>query len=233
MRTNPGLWKRLCAHRFDAAKGTAPYSVKLAQTEGWSAQDAARVIEEYRRFLYLARARGLDPVPPQPIDTAWKIHLTYSRNYWDALVPDVLGRPLHRHALAQSDTARRKAAFGALTSAYEEDFGAPPPPDIWVDPARKTWGHWVAILMFGGVAGGFAAFGLMFLVAALVGIETGDGTVDTSVERAGAALFMLCWAAAFFSPLWAWLLTRGHPRLKSSKRARPTTEIGISFGDGD
>ena len=233
MRSNTGLWNRLANHRFDAKKGTCPFSKKLRQSEGWSDADTDRVLEEYRRFLYLARARGVDPVPPGPIDAAWKMHLSYTRNYWDSLVPVVLRRPLHRHAMATGDPDRRKSAFAALTTAYEAEFSAAPPADIWGDPDQRDWGTWVAILLLGGVLGGFSAFGLMHLLAALFGIELGDETVDTSLESVGAGLFLLGWATGFFSPLWAWLLTRRQPRLKSTKRKRSNISIGLSFGRGD
>ncbi len=229
MRSNPGLWKRLNAHRLDATEGSSPFSVKLARAEGWSARDTARVIEEYRRFLYLVRARGLDPVPPPPIDAAWTTHLTYTRNYWDQLVPDVLQSPLHRDAARDTDARARRAAHRAFATAYREEFSEPAPADIWTDPAKWTFGGWVGVLMITGVLGGFLSFFAMWLVALITGADLGDNRVDTAIERAGVGAFMVCWTMAFFSPLWAWLLTRGQARLKSSKPASGVSGIEVSF----
>ena len=231
MRSNPALWKRLLAHPLDETRGSKPFSVKLAEDQGWTADDTARVMEEYRRFLYLVKTRKIAAVPPEPIDAAWAMHLTYTRNYWDQLVPEVLGEKLHRDSLASEDHERSSKAYESLISAYREEFGEAPPCDIWTDPKAWSWGSWVAVLIIGGVLGGFLSFGLMWLFSTIFGIRLGDSEVDTSLERAGVAMFLVCWAAGFFSPIWAWLLTRRAPRLKTSKRRQRSGSF--SFGVGD
>lgn len=132
---NSDLWERLEAFRFDASEGTAPYWVKPARAEGWEAVHTARVIEEYRRFLYLTQVAPGEITPSEPMDRAWHMHLTFTRRYWGDLCGTVLGRPLHHDPCAGAeDMPRYNAQYADTLALYEAEFGAPPPADIWPSP---------------------------------------------------------------------------------------------------
>ena len=47
------LWTRLEAFALDDIDAHAPFSARLAREQGWSRSFARRVIEEYKKFLYL------------------------------------------------------------------------------------------------------------------------------------------------------------------------------------
>ncbi|MEM9972805.1 MAG: hypothetical protein AAF771_01395 [Pseudomonadota bacterium] len=227
--TNPALWARLETHQFDAAEGTLPFSGKLAQTEGWGAEDTERVVEEYRRFLYLARILEIEPAPPPAVDAAWRMHLTYTRDYWDRLVPRVLEQPLHRDAEALRLSRRRRAFYSAARRAYAHEFGQTPPRDIWQSPLQPDFGGLLVLCFLTGFAialgGLLGTWGLGWLIGSPMG-----GAVDNGLERAGAVFFLTGWALVFFSPLWAWLISRALPHLRTTKKPPPgTTEIGISL----
>lgn len=147
------LWQRLANWSPDAP-GDVPLHQRMAQDNGWTAAHTRRVIEEYRRFLWLAvRHRG-EVCPSDAVDEAWHAHLLHSRHYFDHFCPNVLGRTLHHfpntggaahhhlHRQRYADTLRR----------YAEAFGDAPPPDIWpgvearfAARARRvnTATHWV------------------------------------------------------------------------------------------
>lgn len=128
---NPELWKRLQAHAFDG-QGSAPYSVKLARTQGWSRPFTLRVIEEYRRFLYLTQVSSRQVTPSQTVDAAWHLHLTYTRDYWEDFCPKVVGRPIHHQPCAgDEEMPRYRDQFAATKALYEAEFGGEPPSDIW------------------------------------------------------------------------------------------------------
>ena len=227
--TRPDLWAKLAALPLDVPGATLPYTAKLANAEGWSMADARRVAEEYRRFLYLSQIVAVDPVPPDPVDTAWRMHLTYTRSYWEEFAP-VLDAPLHRAPALREGRGAKRRYFRGLIDAYESEFGTPPPGDIWPSPSQLTWGGVVAVLIVVGVAGAFLSVGIFSLAAWAKGLTFG-GTVDTGIERWGAAVFMFFWAVAFFSPLWAWLATRGQPRLATSKRdSRGRWSFSVTIG---
>ena len=52
------LWARLEALDLDAPGALFPFSARLARDNGWSRGYATRVIDEYKRFAYLAMIGG-------------------------------------------------------------------------------------------------------------------------------------------------------------------------------
>ena len=78
---DPDLWNRLKAHAFNDPGATKSYAVKLAAAEGWTPDFTLRVIEEYRKFLYLTQISRGEATPSEIIDRAWHMHLTFTRNY--------------------------------------------------------------------------------------------------------------------------------------------------------
>lgn len=135
---NDELWTRLQAHAVDGP-GSAPFSVKLARAQGWSQAFTARVIEEYRRFLYLTQISPRQVTPSHIVDAAWHVHLTYTRDYWDVLCPHVIGAPVHHQPCAgEEEMPRYRLQFAATCALYEAEFGAEPPADIWgTDPVPR------------------------------------------------------------------------------------------------
>src|SRR5688500_8168689 len=96
MKTNPELWQRLAAWRFDSDEGLpGRFVAKLARDNGWSAVFARRVTEEYRRYAYLTCTAGHVVVPSEQVDQAWHQHLLDTQPYWDVFCKEVLRRPLH------------------------------------------------------------------------------------------------------------------------------------------
>lgn len=89
------LIERLHAYSLDAPNVALPYSVRLAQREGWSSDHTAEVIAEYKRFTFLAVSTGQVATPSKAVDAAWHLHLEYTREYWDVFCAQVLGAPLH------------------------------------------------------------------------------------------------------------------------------------------
>jgi hypothetical protein len=133
------LWHRLLVFAFDDPKAARPFSARLAAENGWSPGFTARVLEEYRRFLYLAATVAQRVVPSAAVRKAWHLHLIYTRSYWDALCRDVLGQPLHHHPGDDGSKAReaRSGDYETTLTCYERAFGTPPG-DIW--PARTGAG---------------------------------------------------------------------------------------------
>lgn len=100
--SDPELWRRLAGFEVGAADAALTFTRRLARENRWSEAFARRVLEEYRRFVYLSMVAGRPMTPSDAVDQAWHLHLSYTRSYWQGLCRDVLGRPLH-HEPTQGD----------------------------------------------------------------------------------------------------------------------------------
>jgi uncharacterized protein (TIGR04222 family) len=139
---NSTLLARISAFRLDSPQASEPFSQRLARENEWPRGYATRVIEEYKRFLYLAMIAEKPVTPSDAVDQAWHLHLCYTRSYWDDLCRDVLGMPLH-HGPSQGGSAEHRRYFEQYErtlSLYAEVFDAPAPSDIWPDPSQRFAG---------------------------------------------------------------------------------------------
>lgn len=133
------LWQRIAEHCIGPADASLSFSARLARENRWSAAHAERVIGEYKRFCYLAVTAGIEVTPPDAVDQAWHLHLTYSRDYWQTFCPQVLGTALHHGPTrgGEADRNRFYRQYADTLAAYEAAFGASPPADIWPDAHRR------------------------------------------------------------------------------------------------
>lgn len=130
---NQQLWQRLCQFNIDDGPAERGFADRLSHEQGWSQEYTRRVINEYKRFLYLAMTANHEVTPSKAVDEAWHLHLTYTRSYWDRLCGQVLGRPLHHNPSTGSiaDTEKYAQQYQRTLASYEAAFGTSPPEDIW------------------------------------------------------------------------------------------------------
>lgn len=127
------LWQKLRAFAFDPPTATLTFAARLARENGWSDDTARRVVDEYRRFLFLAQTAGHPVSPSEDVDQVWHLHLTYSKSYWDDLCGGVLGQPFH-HMPAQGEAGeaqRLRVWYQKTLDSYRRLFAEEPPRDIW------------------------------------------------------------------------------------------------------
>ncbi|MBS0631677.1 MAG: TIGR04222 domain-containing membrane protein [Verrucomicrobia bacterium] len=154
------LWQRIEAFTFDEPGAVAPFSARLAREQDWGEPLARRVIEEYKRFAFLAVAAGHPVTPSKAIDEAWHLHLIYTRNYWEKFCAQALGRPLHHEPSrgGAQDEAKFAAGYAQTRESYARFFGVEPPADIWpapgggpaVKPGKSRWRKWLPFVVISG-----------------------------------------------------------------------------------
>jgi hypothetical protein len=133
------VWAALSSYRIGPTDAALSFAERLARENGWSAARTARVMEEYRRFCFLAAIADHPVTPSDAVDQAWHLHLTYTRDYWERFCPDILGRALHHGPTAggQGERHRFFAQYADTLASYEQAFGASPPADIWPAAAQR------------------------------------------------------------------------------------------------
>jgi hypothetical protein len=96
------LWTRL--QKYQIARDGPDFATQVAKIKDIGRR-APAAIEEYKRFLYLTQVSQGPATPSVTIDSIWHLHMTFTRDYWEVLCGEVLGRDLH-HDLAASDAPR-------------------------------------------------------------------------------------------------------------------------------
>lgn len=128
------LLVQLEALELDEPAATFPFSARLARENGWSRGFARRVIDEYKRFVWLAMRAGHPVTPSEEVDEAWHLHLCYTRSYWGEMCGKVLGKPLHHGPTEGGWAEEEKFAdwYARTLQSYRVHFGEEPPSDIWL-----------------------------------------------------------------------------------------------------
>lgn len=139
--SQPELQQRLQDWSLDPPGSAWSFEQTLARDQRWRAEYAARVVTEYRRFVYLAVAAGHPVCPSEAVDQAWHQHLLETRGYWLEFCPEVLGQPLHHTPSRGGEAERRKLEewYRRTLASYQASFGETPPVDIW-PPLERRFG---------------------------------------------------------------------------------------------
>lgn len=133
------LWRRLQRFELDDPSSRLPFTRRLARENGWRLGYTLRVVQEYRRFVYLAMVAGHEVTPSDEVDQAWHLHLIYTRSYWEDLCGEVLGRSLHHGPTrgGGAEQSRYSDQYEATLESYRRVFGVEPPADIWPPSAER------------------------------------------------------------------------------------------------
>lgn len=197
IRLDDTLWKAIADHDFNDGPAELTFEQRLARENHWTADYTARVMGEYRRFLYLTARSGHAVTPSDPVDQAWHLHLVYTRNYWDVLCAKVLGFPLHHGPTRGGEQEADKYTdwYQRTLNAYAEHFATAPPADVWpatedrfkgepvrVDPATH-WiihkSHLIARLCATGIVMAAAVAGMALLPRVALAGAGGKGQMST------------------------------------------------------
>jgi uncharacterized protein (TIGR04222 family) len=132
-------YRKLQAFSLDQIDAQFPFSQKLAKENGWSLHYTQRVMQEYKRFAFLATVVDHVVCPSEQVDQAWHLHLTYTRSYWQDFCPNLLEMPLHHEPTkgGQTEQITFWELYGRTLESYEAVFGEVPPADIWSSPSDR------------------------------------------------------------------------------------------------
>ena len=137
------LWRRLAEVEIGIEGVAFGFTHRLARDNGWAPAFAARVIEEYRRFLFLGQVAGHPVTPSDEVDQAWQPP--------PGLHPLLLGRPVRLGAgpaLPPRSDPGRPGRGGQVRGLVRADQGQLPPlvrpgttgRNIWPPPTVR-FGH--------------------------------------------------------------------------------------------
>jgi len=128
---NIKLWNAICAFDIDG-KGPITFTKKLTLNHSeWSFEFAVRLVQEYKKFMYLSSF--MEVTPSLGVDETWHLHLQYTKSYWIDLCKNIIGKDIHHNPGNgdKVDELRYRELYAATLRVYREEFGGPPPTDIW------------------------------------------------------------------------------------------------------
>lgn len=129
------LWNKLKSFKLDEKDAQLTFSDRLARENGWNKNYTLRVIEEYKKFLFMCCTSPTSVTPSDPVDQVWHLHLTYTKSYWTDLCKNTLNTEIHHNPTKGGENERQKfnSFYTGIQKLYKEKFGTAPPPDIWHD----------------------------------------------------------------------------------------------------
>ena len=174
-----GLFGRRKAENFEE---------QLASKHNLTEESAQRLVEEYRRFLYLKAIDGGSLSPSKRVDQAWHLHIETPRGEWSRFCDEVLKcQIVHQTGLSATEA---KSNYARLFDLYRRECNQEPPSDIWPG-ARERRRSLVAagiaitglVLFIGGtffepyVGSSLPIFGFIaFIVSGVIASWVGAGT---------------------------------------------------------
>jgi hypothetical protein len=172
------LWRRLTLYSLDDIDAQLPFSKRLARDNNWTLDYAKRVMEEYKKFVFLALTSNHPVTPSDEIDQVWHLHLVYTENYWDNFCDKVLHQKLHHSPTKGGREEGKKFHrwYAQTKTAYRDAFDCEPPDDIWLEEKVRfgsaphfkrinAKANWIIPKSFGKIALTASAFitGLAFI----------------------------------------------------------------------
>lgn len=128
------LWRQLQEFEFDVSGVPEPFSLRLARKMEWHHNYTLRVIDEYRKFLYLLKTAGHMVTPSKAVDEVWHLHLIYTHSYWEVLCVGIFKEAVHHHPGDGSTADMEK--YAAIYERTLDDYSA-----VFGEPPVEVWGH--------------------------------------------------------------------------------------------
>jgi hypothetical protein len=139
VKQNPELWKKISEFSLDAPDASFSFTKRLCRENGWNENYAKRVIDEYKKFLYLSCIAGRSLTPSDEVDQAWHLHMIYTESYWTDLCQNTLGRKFGHGPTkgGKAEGEKYSDQYQFTLDLYKEIFGLNAPSDIWPDAKTR------------------------------------------------------------------------------------------------
>lgn len=127
------LYQNIQRFSLDEPDAIFSFTHRLAKDNGWTIKYTQRVINEYKKFAFLAVIAGHPISPSAQVDQVWHLHLTYTHSYWDEFCGKILHKSLHHHPSSggYSEQEKHRRWYNETLTSYKKIFNELPPIDIW------------------------------------------------------------------------------------------------------
>lgn len=113
------------------------FLARLQKENLWNQKYAARVIKEYKRFMFLSAVSSEPVTPSLEVDECWHLHILYTRDYQEFC--NILGKFIHHGpGTGTEEDVKFIQWYISTGTRYFMWFSEKPPDDIW-PPAQMRF----------------------------------------------------------------------------------------------
>jgi hypothetical protein len=127
------LWEKISQFPIDKTDVKLSFSQRLARANGFSESFARKIVEEYKKFLFLCCVSEQPVTPSNFVDLAWHLHLTYTKSYWNDLCENTLQQEIHHTPTegGKFEKLKYKSYYEYTLELYKTKFNENPDFEIW------------------------------------------------------------------------------------------------------
>jgi hypothetical protein len=133
------LWEKIRRFELDDPQSSYSFSDRLARENIWSIEYSLKVIDEYKKSIFL-QCIASDPLTPSDeVDQVWHLHLLYTRSYWIDLCQNTLRKEIHHGPTKGGEHQREKFEnlYEKTIEFYTTLFDHSPPQRIWPPSSKR------------------------------------------------------------------------------------------------
>lgn len=120
-------WDTLSKLSIDDNGSALKFSDRLARENNWTKSFAKNAVEEYKKFVFLAKHAGHPVSPSAEVDEAWHLHMIYTRSYWDDMCASIDFKLHHGPTKGGNEESKKFVNWYEQTLvSYRKYFGEPP-----------------------------------------------------------------------------------------------------------
>ncbi len=126
-------FERIAAFEIDEPGTDFPFAARLARENAWSREYAQRVVDEYKKFTFLALAAGHPVTPSEQVDQAWHLQPTRTGTgsvprRWASRCTTIRPRAARksRRSSSSGTTGRSRATAGSFARSRRATSGPTP-----------------------------------------------------------------------------------------------------------
>jgi hypothetical protein len=127
------LWNDIKSFELDVPEYSLNFTDRLARENGWTIEYSIRVINEYKKFIFLLTISNHPLTPSDQVDQAWHLHLLYTQSYWEDFCERTIKQKIHHGPTNGGNIEKDKYSnwYKKTKTTYFEVFKIKPPIDIW------------------------------------------------------------------------------------------------------
>lgn len=204
---NHPVWAKVNEFSIDDPDSSYTFSMRLARENGWTHGYAKKVVEEYKKFMYLSYLSDTPLTPSDEVDQAWHLHLLYTKSYWEDFCA-LFGKKFHHGPTkgGKEESDKYDEQYQRTLDTYRNTFECTPPVDVWPESSvrfgrinyKRVNVDENIVLNKERVLRHSVLYGMIGVAVVIIGMLTSATAEDASMTLADIFLFIMVVIAAAF-----------------------------------